>query len=69
MFLEQTHQLSPDLGVLELWCNRCGDHVAHDLLVTTDNKVTGTVGGKYRDENRIKSIVAECADGHRQTIL
>jgi hypothetical protein len=69
MFPQATHQFSPDMGWMELWCNRCGDHVPHDLVVTTDNQVTRTLAGTYRDQNHIVGIQAECNNGHRQTIL
>lgn len=69
MFIRETHQLSTELGTLELWCNRCGCHVSHDLIVTTDNEVTQMMSGTYRDLNRITGVQAECPDGHRQTVL
>lgn len=69
MFQLETHQMTADLGSLLLWCNRCGDHVAHDLTVTTDNQVTQMMSGKYRDLNSVTGIQAVCFDGHKQTIL
>lgn len=52
MFQPEAHQLSADLGALLLWCNRCGEHVPHDLIVSTDNQVVRTLANTYRDENR-----------------
>lgn len=69
MFLAEQHRMSADVGALDLWCNKCGMHVAHDLVVRTDNEVTRTLAGGYRDQNRVIGIVAECSEGHRQTVL
>jgi hypothetical protein len=69
MQLRETHQLSPDLGVVELWCNRCGANVPHDFTVTTDNVVERSLAGTYFDAGRVVAISAECAEGHKQTVL
>ncbi|MEO7262094.1 MAG: hypothetical protein ABI047_12700 [Jatrophihabitantaceae bacterium] len=69
MFTKETHTMTADLGTLELWCNRCGSHVAHHLIVTTANEVTRTLAGTYRDENCVTAIEAACeAKGHKQTL-
>jgi hypothetical protein len=69
MQTRETHQLSADLGVVELWCNKRGDNVAHDFRVTTDNVVEKRMDGRYHDAGRVVALVAECYDGHRQTIV
>ena len=52
----ETHQLSADLGAVELWCSKCRGNVAHDFTVTTD-------------AGRVVALIAECDEGHRQRII
>lgn len=68
MYPTERHQVSPDLGWIDLWCDRCGDNVPHDFVIVTDNRVEKK-RGEYRDTNAVVQIEAECAAGHRQSIL
>lgn len=65
----ETHQLTADLGGVELWCSRCGGNVPHDFTVTTDNVVERRLNGRYFDAGRVVAMVAECYEGHRQVIV